>query len=191
MANRRGKVEAVIDFILWARKWLWIVTAALTLKDTCSLKGKPWQTWTGYLKAEISLCQQRSIQSKLWFFHSPVWKWVVVQLLSYVQPFVTPYTVACKASLSFTISWSLLKLVSIELMLPSNDLILCHPLILLLSIFPVTRVFSQRISSSHQSTGLQFSISPSKLISLRINWLDLLSVQRILRSLLHHHNHTS
>ena len=108
---------------------------------------------------------------------------------------MTPYTAAFKASVSFTISLSLLKLVSIELMLPSNDLILCHPLLLLLSIFPVTRVFSQRISSSHQSTGLQFSISPSNaysgLISLRINWLDLLSVQGILRSLLHHHNSTS
>ena len=81
---------------------------------------------------------------------------------------------------------------SIELMMPSNHLILCHPLLLLLSIFPITRIFFQRISSSHQNTGLQFNISPSNaysgLISVRINWLDLLSVQGILRSLLHHHS---
>ena len=66
----------------------------------------------------------------------------VVWLLSHVQLFVTPWTAACRASLSFTISWSLLKLMSIELMMTSNYLILCHPLHLLPSIFPSIRIFS-------------------------------------------------
>ena len=65
-----------------------------------------------------------------------------VQSLSHVQPFVTPWTAACQASLSIINSWSLLKLMSIELVMPSNHLILCHPLLLLPSIFPNIKVFS-------------------------------------------------
>ena len=71
---------------------------------------------------------------------------VVLQLLSYVQLFVTPWTAAHQASLSFTISLSLLKLMSIELVMPSNHLILCHPLLLLPSIFPSIRVFSSELA---------------------------------------------
>ena len=67
--------------------------------------------------------------------------WVVVQLLSRVCLFVTPWTAACQPSLSFTISWSLLKLMSVELVMPLNHLLLCHPLLLLPSIFPILKVF--------------------------------------------------
>ena len=75
---------------------------------------------------------------------------VVVQSLSHVWLFVTPWTEACQASLSITVSWSLLKFMSIELVMPSNHLILCCPLLFLPSIFPSIRVFFQWVSSSHQ-----------------------------------------
>ena len=75
---------------------------------------------------------------------------VVVQSLSHVRLFVTPWTAACQSSLSITSSWSLLKLMSIELMMPSNHLILCHPLFLLPSIFPSIRVFSTESALRHQ-----------------------------------------
>ena len=106
-----------------------------------------------------------------------------VQLLSCVWLFVTPWTVACQASLSITKAWSLLKFMSIELMMLCNYLILCHPLILLPSIFPSIRVFSSELVlhirwPKHQS----FSISPcneySGLISFRIDWFDLICSPR-------------
>ena len=109
--------------------------------------------------------------------------------------FATPWTAAHQASLSITNSWSLLKLTSIELMMPSNHLILCCPLFLLPSIFPSIRVFSNesviRIRwPKHWS--FSFSISPSKgysgLISFRMDWLDLLEVQGTLKSFLQHHS---
>ena len=116
------------------------------------------------------------------------------QSLSRVQLFATPWTTARQGSLSITISWSLLKLISIESVMPSNHLILCPPL-LLSSIFPSIRVFS------HESVlrirwpkywSLSFNISPSNeysgLISFRMDWLDLLAVQGTLKSLLQHHN---
>ena len=119
-----------------------------------------------------------------------------VQSLSLVRLFVTPWTAARQASLSITNSWSLHKLMSIELAMPSNHLILCHPLLLLLSsIFPSIRVVSNesvlRIKwPKYWSFG--FSISSSNeysvLISFRIDWLDLLAVQRTLKSLLQHHS---
>ena len=105
---------------------------------------------------------------------------------------MTPWTAACQASLSFTISWSLLKLISIESMMPSNHLILCSPL-LLPSIFPSIRVFSNE-SAIHiwELKYWSFSISPSNeysgLIFFRINWLNLLAVQGTLKSLLQHRN---
>ena len=100
---------------------------------------------------------------------------VVVQLLSRVQLFVTPWTAAHQASLSFTISWSLLKLMSIESVRPSNHLILCCPL-LLSSIFPSIRVFSNKSALHHirwpKYCSFSFSISPSNeysgLISFRV-----------------------
>ena len=105
--------------------------------------------------------------------------------------FVTPWTAARQASLSFTISWSLLKLMSTESVMPSNHLTLCHPLLLLPAVFPSSRVFSNE-SAVHirwpKSWSFNFIISPSSeysgLISLRMDWLDLLTVQGTLKSLL-------
>ena len=118
---------------------------------------------------------------------------VVVQLLSCIQLLATPWTTACQASLSFTIFQSLLKLMSIESMTPSNHLILCHSLILLPSIFPNIRVFSNESALRirwPKYWSFSFSISPfneySGLISFRIDLLDLLVVQGILKSLLQH-----
>ena len=118
-----------------------------------------------------------------------------VQSLSHVQLFVTPWTAACQASLSITNSWSLLKLMSIELVIQYNHIILCCPLHLLSSIFPSIRVFSKE-SVLHirwpKYWSFSFSISPSNehpgLISFRMDWLDLLVVQGILKSLLQHHS---
>ena len=113
-----------------------------------------------------------------------------VHSLSHVRLFVTPWTAARQASLSIANSRSLLKLMSIELVMPSNHLILCHPLLLLPSIFPSTRVFSSE-SVLHirwsKYWSVSFSISPSNehpgLISFRMDWLDLLEVQDTLKSL--------
>ena len=117
-----------------------------------------------------------------------------VQLLSHVQLFATPRTAVHQASLSITNSWSLLRLMSIELVMPSNQLILSHPLLLLPSIFPSIRVFSNE-SVPHikpKYCSFSISISPSNeysgLISFRMDWLDLLAVQGTLKSLLQHHS---
>ena len=117
-----------------------------------------------------------------------------VQSLSHVWLLATPWTAACQASLSNTSSRSLLKLMSIELVMPSNHLILCCPL-LLPSIFPSIRVFSNE-SVLHtrwsKDWSFSFSISPSSeysgLISFRVDWLDLLAVQGTHKSLLQHHS---
>ena len=117
-----------------------------------------------------------------------------VQSLSRVRLFATPWITARQASLSITNSWSSLKLMFIELVMPSNHLFLCCPLLLLPSIFLSIRVFSNESVSSHQvpkDWSFSFSISRSNeysgLISLRMNWLDLLAVQGTLKSLLQHH----
>ena len=120
---------------------------------------------------------------------------VVVQSLGRVGLFVTPWTAARQASYPFTIFHSLLRLMSIESVMPSNHLILCRPLLLLPSIFPNIRVFSNE-SALHirwpKYGNLSFSISPSNeysgLISFRMDWLDLLAVQGTLKSLLQHHS---
>ena len=113
---------------------------------------------------------------------------VAVQSLSRVEHFATPWTAACQASLSFTISQSLLKLMSIELVMLSKHLIFCHPFLFLSSVFPSIRVFSNKSAlfiklSEYQS----FSISPaneySGLPSFGIDWFDLLAVQGTLKSL--------
>ena len=118
---------------------------------------------------------------------------VVVQLLSRVWLFVTPWTAAHQASLSIVNSWSLLKLMSIESGMPSNHLILRSPLLLLPSIFPSIRVFSSEsvlYIRWPKDWSFSFSISPfnkySGLVSFRMDWLDLLAVQEILKSLLQH-----
>ena len=118
-----------------------------------------------------------------------------VQSLSRVQLFATPGTAAHKASLSITNSQSLLQLMSIKSVMPSSHLILCHPLLLLPSIFPSMRVFSNE-SVLHirwpKYWSFSFNISPSNehpgLISFRMDWLDRLAVQGTLKSLLQHHS---
>ena len=117
-----------------------------------------------------------------------------VQSLSHVWLFVTPWTAAHQASLSITISWSLLKLMSIKSVMPSNHLTLCHPL-LLSSIFPSIRVFSNesvlRIRWPNYwnfSFSTSYSYEHSGLISFRMDWFDLLAVQGTLKSLLQHHS---
>ena len=116
-------------------------------------------------------------------------------MLSHVQLFVTPRTAACQASLSITNSWSLLKLLSIDSVMPSNHLILCPPLPLPPSIFPSIRVFSSESVlcirwPKHWS--FRFSISPSNeysgLISFRMDCFALLAIQGTLKSLLQHHS---
>ena len=115
--------------------------------------------------------------------------------LSHVQLFVTAWTRACQASPSITNSQSLLKCMSIELVMPSNYLILCHPLLLPPSIFPSIRVFSNELALRirwPKYWSFSFSINPSNehlgLISIRIDWLDLPAVQGTLQSLLQHHS---
>ena len=117
------------------------------------------------------------------------------QLLSHVWLFATPWTAARQASLPITNSRSSLRLMSIKSVMPSNRLLLCRPLLLLPSVFPSIRVFSNE-SVLHirwpQYWSFSFSISPSNeysgLISFRMDWLDLLAVQGALKSLLQHHS---
>ena len=116
---------------------------------------------------------------------------IPVQLFSCVQLFVIPWSAACQASLFITNSWSLLKLMSIDLVMPSNHLILCRPLLLLPSVFPSIRAFSNESFLRIRWTKYwSFSVSPSNvysgLISFSIDWFDL-AVQGTLRSLLQHH----
>ena len=117
-----------------------------------------------------------------------------VQSLSCIQLFVTPWTAACQGFLSIANSPSLLKLMSIELMMPTNYLILCRPLLLLPSIFPI-RVFSNESALRirwPKYWSFSFNISPNNehpgLIYFRMDWLDLLAVQGTLKSLLQHHS---
>ena len=118
-----------------------------------------------------------------------------VQSLSRVQHFVTPWNAALQASLSITNSWSLLKPMSIESVMPSNHLILCHPFLLLPSVFPSIRIYFNE-SALHitwpKYSSFSFSISPSNnyagLISFKIDWFDLLAVQGTLKSLLQYHS---
>ena len=118
-----------------------------------------------------------------------------VQSLSHVQLFAIPWTAAYQASLSFTISRSLLKLMSIESVMPFNHLIHCHSLLLLHSIFPSIRVFCNESVLRiwwPKYWSFSFSVSLSNeysgLISFRIDWFDLLAVQGTLKSLLQHHS---
>ena len=112
---------------------------------------------------------------------------------SHARLFTTPWTTTHQASLSITSSWSLFKLMSIKSVMPSNHLLLCHPLLLLSSIFSSIRVFSNESALCirwPKYWSFSFSISPSNeysgLISFRIDWFDLLAVQEILKSLIQH-----
>ena len=127
---------------------------------------------------------------------SNAWKWNVKEKsLSHVQFFATPWTTACQASLSINNSWSPLRHMSIESVMPSNHCILCLVLHLPPSIFPSIRIFANRSVVHVRWTkywSLSFNITPSNeysgLISFRIDWLVLLSVQGTLKSLLQHHS---
>ena len=118
-----------------------------------------------------------------------------IKLLSHIQLFGIPWTIALQASLYITNSWNLFKLMFIELVMPSNHLILCWPLLLLSSVFPSIRVFSSESAFPMRWPkywSFSFSISPSNehpgLISFRMDWLDLLAVQGTLKSLLQQHS---
>ena len=126
---------------------------------------------------------------------SPCWLVQFGSVASRVWLFATPWTAARQVSLSITNSWSLFKLMSIESVMPSNHLILCHPLLLLPSIFPSIRVFSNESALCirwPKYWSFSFNISPSNeysgLISFSMDWLDLLAVQGTLKSFLQHHS---
>ena len=130
------------------------------------------------------------VRINYWGNHFAIYQFSLVQLLSHVQLFVSPWTAACQTSLSITNSRSLFKLMSIKSVMPSNHLIFCHPHLLPPSILPSIRVFSNesvlRIRRPRY-WSFSFTISPSNectgLISFRINWLDHLAVQGTLKSL--------
>ena len=155
--------------------------------------GISWQSWLGLCdftaKGDTvqSLVRKLKILQDMWFSS--------VQSLSRVQLLATPWTAARQASLPITNSRSLPKLVSIELVMPSNYLILCRPLLLLPPVFPSIRVFSNESALRvrwPQYWSLSFNNSPSNehpgLISFRMDWLDLLAIQGTLKSLLQHHS---
>ena len=169
--------------------WTAACQASLSLTISQSLPGScPLHQW----------CHPTISSSDALFFFRPQSfppTFSSVQSLGRVGLFGTSWTAAHQASLSITNSWSLLKLMSIKLVIPSNHLILCCPLLLLLSIFPSIRVFSNE-SVLHirwpKYWSFSSSINPSKehsgLISFRIDWLDLLAVQGTLKSLLQHYS---
>ena len=124
-----------------------------------------------------------------WHIHMLI---IVILSVSHVLRFATPWTAACQVYLSSTISWSLLRLMSVDLVMQSNQLILCHPL-LLLAVYPSIRGFSNELALHIRWPKYRsFSISPSNeysgLISFRIDWFELLAVQGTLKSLLQHRN---
>ena len=146
-----------------------------------SLKKNNFQSLGGIIRYRFYRLQNYTISS--------------VQSLSRIQLFATPWTAACQASLSIINSQSPPKAMSIESVMPSNHLILCHPLLLLPSIFPSISVFSNESflhSRWPKYWSFSFSISPSNeysgLIFFRMGWFDLLAIQGALKSLLHHHN---
>ena len=148
-----------------------------------------WWLGRGYIMLEVQSASQSGSSS-------PLSGLVILLLLfSRVQLFATPWTAAHQASLSFTISWSLLKLMSIESVMPFNHLSLCHPLLLSPSIFPSIRVFSNESVLRIRWLkywSFSFNISPfseySGLISFRIDWFDHFAIQGTLKSLLQHHS---
>ena len=161
-------------WVIWSKSW------SVQLLS----RARPFATlWTTARRASLSITNSRSFQ-----FSS-------VQLLSCLRLFATPWTGVRQASLSITNSWSSPKPTYIELVLPFNHFVLCRPLLLLPSIFPSIRVFSNE-SALHirwpKDWSFSFNIGPSDehsgLISFRMDWLDLLAVQGTLKSLLQHHS---
>ena len=178
-----------------------LIYPSILSKGTESQRIEKTSTENGFLVSLEALCFIELV-SELLFFISPFYFFSgmslpssSVQLLSRVWLFVTLWTTARRASLSITNSQSLPKLMSIELVMPSNHLILCHPLLLLPPIPPSITVFSNE-STLHMRWpkywSFSFSIIPSNehpgLVSFRMDWLDLLAVQGTLKSLLQHHS---
>ena len=156
------------------------------------------EAWRAAVLGVTKSQAQLSNWTELIWTYLPIIIIIVIKLLSHVQLFVTPWTVARQASLSFTVSLSLLKLMSIKSVMPSNHLILCHLLFLLchpFSIFPSIRIFSNKLALCikwPKYWSFSFSISPSNkysgLISFSNDWFDLLAVQWTLKSLLLPHS---
>ena len=152
------------------------------------------ETITSLLTGHTAIHNKKLKKKKIYMHHNIQSIAVFIQSLSCVRLFVTPWTAAHRASLSITISRSLPKLMSIELVMPSNHLILCRPLLLPPSIFPGIGVFSNesvlhiRWSKDWSfSFSISFSNEDSGLISFRMDWLDRLAVQGTLKGLLQHH----
>ena len=181
---------------LWYPKFFLTLTSCSILTKWISLPSKQLMVWKNSFRICIVIYVMLKGQFTVFTFSTllfhernkilflKIFFSIVVQSLSHVQLFTTPWTVECQASLSFTISWSLLKLMSIESVMSFSHLILCCPLRLLPSVFPSIRVFSNE-SALHirlpKYWNFSLSISPSSeysgLISFRIDWLDLLAVQ--------------
>ena len=151
-------------------------------------EGAGWCIYYFSIRPDRCLCSQFGTGGVV-----PSVQFSSLQLLSRVRLFATPWTTARQASLSITNFWNILKLMSTVSVMPSNHLIVCHPLLLLPSIFPSIRVFSNESAlhirwPKYWSFGFNISLSNehSGLISFRMDWLDLLAVQGILKSLLQH-----
>ena len=143
--------------------------------------------WTRWSHVRLSPRHETNVYLSPDFLDVNIVQFSSVQFLSHVWLFTTPRTVACQTSLAITNSLSLLKLTSIKSVMPSNHPVLCHPLLLLLSIFPNIRIFSNESALRIRWPKYwSFNISPSNehpgLISFRMNWLDLLAVQETLES---------
>ena len=146
------------------------------------------QTWVQFSRQNIE-SRKETLDISL----ENVWIFVVVQLLSHVRLIAAPRTAARQAPLSFTVAWNLLRFMSFELVILSKHLILCRPLLLLPSIFPSIRVFSNEpVLCIRWPKYWSFSISSSNeysgLIFFRIDWFDFLAVEGTLKSLLQHHS---
>ena len=170
-----------MEFSRW-EYWCWL--PFLSPGDPPDLVIQPWSP-----ALQAVSTPSEPLRKRLDFYFSSV------QWLSCVRVFVTPWTAAHQASLSITNSQSLLKLMSTESVMPSNHLILCWPLLLLPSIFPSIRVFSNESALRirwPKYWSFSFNISPSNqhpgLISFRVDWLDLLAVQGTLKNLIQHHS---
>ena len=169
-----------------------IIKLSTSKKKKYRIIGTSLESVTGHISMpflKITIQAEHQNENKVYQFSS-------VQSLSHVQLLGTPWTAARQASLFITNSWSLLKLMSIESVMPSNHLMLCRPLLLLPSVFPSIRVFSNESVLCirwPKYWSFSYSISPSNeysgLISFRMDWLDLLAVQVTFKSL--HQNHTS
>ena len=198
-----------LNHLCW-RSWSWSVLWSHTIAPRTDTKTNDalfiivdWNTKVGSqeihgVTGKFDLGIQNSAKITLAIANTLSQQHRSVQLLSHVQLFVIPWVTVCQASLSVTNSRNLLKLMSIESVMPSSHLILCHPFLLLPPIPPSIRVFSNESTLLRRWPkywSFSYSISPSNehsgLISFRMDWLDLLAVQGALKSLLQHHSSKS